>query len=282
MQLCQRSTWMAATLAIASLLGTGSASADIVVGGSFSPTGDVGFVNSPPGLSIGFGNGNGLGVAGNGSVFQLDGFIAADGQNWSNNGSGSGTSAQLSFGIPSGIGFAFNSFSTAHTLMLDYTFVNNTGADLSNFQFMLYVDPDIGDDTTNEWVAPTGTLAATAFDPSTFQVGDPSLSSIFTNLMAGTLNNANDFPDSSTLGDVSLALGFSKANFASGSVFEVRILLADDGQSIGSFSLTQNDPDFPDDSLTISGISAVPEPSSLVLVSIGLVATVLVRRRSRA
>ena len=47
-----------------------------------------------------------------------------------------------------------------------------------------------------------------------------------------------------------------------------RGLLSDNGSTLGNFSITQYDPDYPGDSLTVSA-SVVPEPPSLVLLSLG-------------
>ena len=120
------------------LAGAGSppARADIVVQGSFGPNGDVGFVNSPPSLSITFGG------DGQGQIAQMDGFINVAGQDLNNSGSGFGTSAQLTYGPPPGLAYTFSaSQPTADQLLLTYQFVNNTGSSLSGFQFIPYVNP---------------------------------------------------------------------------------------------------------------------------------------------
>lgn len=246
-----------------------SAYADIIVHGNFSSTGDIGFPNSPSSLFVTFGNGNGPGVDGNGSLYQMDGFINAQGQNWSNNGSGSGTSAQLSYGLPTGISLSFTPIQTGpHDLLLDYKFTNNTGAALTNFQFLYFLDADIGANFTDEWATQSGTPGGPGNSPSSFQVGDPSLSSIFTNLMNGTLNNQNDYPSSSSVGDVSLALGFNVTTFTAGSTFDAQVLLSDQSTALSGFNFTQSDPVYTNDFLTIS---AVPEPSSIALLSSGLI-----------
>jgi hypothetical protein len=249
-----------------------SASADIIVHGNFSATGDIGFPNSPTSLFVTFGNGNGPGVDGNGSIYQMDGFINAQGQNWSNNGSGSGTSAQLSYGLPSGISLVFTPIQTSpHDLLLDYKFTNNTGSALTNFQFLYFLDADIGANFTDEWATQSLTPGAQGNSPSSFQLGDPSLSSIFTNLMNGTLNNQNDFPSSSSPGDVSLALGFKVTTFTAGSTFDAQVLLSDQTTAFSGLTFTQTDPVYTNDFLTIS---AVPEPSSLALISSGLIGVI--------
>jgi hypothetical protein len=253
-----------------SLLSPITARGDIVVNGSFGPNGDVGFVTSPPNLSITFG------VQSMGSIYQMDGFVNAPGQDL---GSGPGVSADLANGSPTGIGYTFGeSQPTAHQLLLNYNFTNNTGVALPGFQFLYFVDPDIGPNFADETATLKGTLGTPS--PSSFQIGDPSLSSIFTNLLAGTLNNVNGLPPG-TPGDVSIALGFSTGTLAVGATASFDVLLSDDGSSLGNFSITQNDPVFTSDFLTVSGI-AVPEPSTWALLTVGGTITLISRaRRSR-
>ena len=239
------------------------ARADVVVSGSFGPNGDVGFVNSPPGLSITFGPDN------MGSIFQMDGFVNSTNHDWSGGPFGSdpgGTSGQLTDGPPAGIGYTFNNTQpTAHQLLLTYTF-HNTGPDAQGFQFMYYVDPD--NLSGNEWATSAGT---SGFGLTTYQVGDPQSSSIFTNLDNGTLNNINAYPSMSQTGNVAMALGFSFGDFAPGNTAAFQVLLSDDGSKIGSFSLTDHTVDL----LTLSGQIVVPEPSSLALVGMGILAMAL-------
>src|ERR1700732_596358 len=118
---------------ILALIGTTLvARADMFVGGSFGPNGDVGFGNSPPGLSITFG------TSGQGSIYQMDGFVYAANQTWNGLDSG-GPSRDLTDGAPSGVGYTFNPSQPAtHQLLLTYQFVNNTGQDLPGFQFTYF------------------------------------------------------------------------------------------------------------------------------------------------
>ncbi len=54
--------------------------------------------------------------------------------------------------------------------------------------------------------------------------------------------------------------------------------MSDDLSSIGSFILTQHDPTYADHMLTLSGQLVVPEPSSLALFGVGLLALALIVR----
>ncbi len=141
-------------LAVLGWVGSPSARAGIVVSGSFGPNGDVGFVNSPPSLSITFG------VDGQGQIAQMDGFINVAGQNLNNSGSGFGTSAQLTYGPPAGLAYTFSaSQPTADQLLLTYLFVNNTGSSLSGFQFMPYVNPFFGTTNPDDFASVSGLTA---------------------------------------------------------------------------------------------------------------------------
>jgi hypothetical protein len=253
-------TTILATITVLGLLDPMSARGDFVVNGSFGPNGDVGFITSPPTLSVTFGDGQG-------SIYQMDGFVNVPGQNL---GAGSGQSADLANGAPmmpgGGLGYTFSaSQPTTQQLLLTYQFVNNTGAALNNFQFLYFLDAQNGANFNTGAVSLTGALGLP--NPNSYQVGDPSLSTIFTNLMNGTLSNTNDFPPS-TPGDVSLALGFTSPTLGIGQTATYNVLLSDDGTNLGGLVLTQTNASYPNDVLTISG-TLVPEPSSLVLVISG-------------
>jgi PEP-CTERM motif len=262
-----RSLGLGVLLAVLGWVSTPSARAAIIVQGSFGPNGDVGFVNSPPNLSISFGADN------QGQIAQMDGFINAAGQNLNNSGSGFGTSAQLTYGPPPGLTYAFSdSQPTSDQLVLSYQFVNNTGSTLSGFQFISYVNPFFGTTNPNDFGTVTGSTATNpSAGPSTYQIGDANNSTIFTNVLFGTLDNSNDTTNPPTAGtNVAMALGFTVDNLAVGQGITFEVLLSDDGSSIGSLALTDQNPDYPGDTLTLSGI-AVPEPSAIILLGLGLI-----------
>ena len=162
-------------------------------------------------------------------------------------------------------------------MLLTYTFINNTAQALTNFQFLYYADPDIGPDFTDEWATVTG---SPGFGLTSYQVGDPTFSSMFTNLDNGTLSNMNEQPATNP-GDVSTALGFRLASLNIGGAATFRVLMSDDLSSIGSFILTQHDSVYTDNTLTWSGELVVPEPSSLALFGMGLLALALIIYRKR-
>jgi hypothetical protein len=250
------------------ILAAGASRADIIVSGSFGPNGDVGFVNSPPSLSIAFGPGS------QGSIYQMDGFAYADGMTWNGLDSG-GPSRELTDGTPPGIAYSFNaSQPTVDQLLLTYTFINNSAQALTNFQFMYFADPDIGSTYTDEWATVAGSLG---FGLTGYQVGDPGLSTIFTNLDNGTLSNMNEEPATNP-GDVATALGFQLNSLSIGGGATFQVLMSDDLSSIGSFSVTQHDPVYTDHTLTLSGQLVAPEPSSLALFGAGLIALVFIGR----
>ncbi len=263
---------------------TGGVNPNVNLG--FGPNGDIGFVNSPPTLGISYGS------DGQGSVSQMDGFVNVQGKNYN---SDVGNSADLSYNgqpVPpggglTGTGIDFNfaaSQPTADQVLLTYQFINNTGAALQGFQFLYYVDPDDPTFASEYATVNGGSNLGQGFNPTSFQVGDPSLSTIFTNLGSGTLSNGNDFPSSSQVGDVAIALGFTLGTLGVGQTASFQVLLSDNGTTLNNFSITQQDPNSPGDSLTVSG-QVVPEPSSLVLLAtsslLGLGSLAWRRRRRR-
>jgi PEP-CTERM motif len=254
------------TLAVLACAGSSAARAGgIVITGSFGPNGDVGFVNSPPDLSISFG------ADGQGQISQMDAFITASGQNWNQYGSdsGFGTATQMTYGPPPGIAYAFNATQIgADALYMTYTFTNNTGSALSNFQFMPYVNPFFGSTIPDDYATVNGSTSSNPqLGAQTYQAGDANNSSIFTNVNFGSLNNTNSASTPTQGVNVAMALGLTIGTFSAGQSVTFDVLLSDDGGVLGSLSITDQNPNYPGDMLTLSAI--VPEPSSIVLLSVG-------------
>ena len=266
----------------------------IVVSGSFGPNGDVGFVNSPPNLSISFG------ADGQGQISQMDGFVNIAGQNLNNNGTGFGTSAQMTYvgssetiANSSGTNLLAYSFSAlqpnADQLLLTYTYTNISGGTLSSLQFMPYVNPFFGSTVPDDYATVTGTTSTiSSAGPQTYQVGDANTSTLFTNVLFGTLDNTNGTTNPPTLGtNVAMALGFTFDSLAATKSVTFDVLLSDNESSIGSLgslAITDLNPNYPGDMLTLSGF-VVPEPSAIVLLglgSMGALAGGVVARRRRA
>jgi hypothetical protein len=251
-----------AALALLGLL-VGESRADITLTGSFGPYGDIAIAPTSPNLTVNFGTQQ------QGLISGLNAYLNVTGVDYSG-GSGLGNSADLSNGPPGGIGYTFSETQpTVHQLLLSYTFTNNTGSLLPSFQFLQYTDADIGPNFADESATINGISNTGGTNPHTYQVGNPDLSSIFTNLGAGTLNNVNDFPSFAQAGDVSIAIGFYHQGLGVGESATFQVLLSDDGSTLGNFSITQNDPVYPSDSLTISAFT-IPEPSSWLLMAAGL------------
>lgn len=187
--------------------------------------------------------------------------------------------------MPAGISYAFSAGQpTADQLVLSYQFRNTSGGVLPGFQFLSFVDGDIGPNFTDESTAVTGVLGTggAGSGATSFQVGDPSSSTLFTNLVNGTLNNTNDFLPPSA-GDVATGLGFTFGDLAPGDAVRFDILLSDNASTLGSLAVNQSDPVFVTDAPTVSGsITSLPEPSMVGVIAL---ASLLVRvqrpRRSK-
>jgi hypothetical protein len=238
----------------------------IVPSPGFGPYGDAGFGTSQVASdAITFGDGHGY-------IFQMDAFLNVDGIC----DYGTGITQDLACGPPAGIAYTFAATQpTSHQLLLTYSFVNNTGAVLSSLDLMFYVDPDIGSIINDEWATVAGSVGDGAYS---YQVGNPTLSSIFYNAITNNLNSTNQEP-STAPGDVAIALGLSDGTVAIGGTATFQVLLSDNGASIGNLSITQHDPVYTGDSLTVSG-DTTPEPSTVILVSSGLLTLLLRGRRA--
>jgi hypothetical protein len=253
-----------ATIAILGLLEPAGARGDITVAGGFGPYGDLNILpSSPPNLAITYG------ADGQGSIYQMDGYVNVPGVTYSNPGNPAfGPSADLANGPPMGLTYTFaSSQPTADQLLLTYQFTNVSGAALPGFQFLQYTDPDVGSGLGEYATVAGASSLGLPNNPSSFEVSDAGDGTTFTNLASGMLSNNNDLSNPSHEGDVSFALGFSVGTLGIGQTATIEVLLSDNGSKLSDFSITEVAPGT-GDGLTISGV-VVPEPPSLVLMAVG-------------
>jgi PEP-CTERM motif len=177
-----------------------------------------------------------------------------------------------------------------------FYWTNLTGGPLSQVTFTIFLDADIDRDNNtyyNEFgefvsnllpiLAPSGAIPFGAWE-----IDEPEyvFGNIYTNSLAGSLDNTNALPASGSPDDVSMALLFSFGNIGNGDVVRVTGRLSQ-GDAAG---LRHVDPDS-DIAFYFNGYglvepgssSAVPEPSSgmLILVGLGVVSAVAKWRRLR-
>lgn len=236
-------------------------------------------------------NGQGFSFGSGGSIYEFDSFLRVAGQDL--NGTQIGTSAQLSVdGLPAGLGFA-QSYQVSNDLSdvtIEYSLVNSTGIVLQDARFFVFVDAEIDvptNDYFNEYASVFGALGGGEGDSDVdhFEVDEPGyvFGDIFENLRLGELDNSNAitdaFPD-----DVGMAIGFDLGDVGLGSEILVSVMLSEDGDRLGSFSILHSDSDVAStDTLNFSGsasVTSVPEPSSLLLVGIACISSLVSRRRS--
>ena len=230
-------------------------------------------------------NGQILTIGAGGEVYELDAFVNIGGQDL--NGGTPGTSAQLSIDpLPSGLDFVFGFGLSADAtdLTLSYSFTNNTGSDLNDFVFLSFVDADI-DAASNTFFNEFATTSGTLEPGQNFEVDEPGyvFGDIFDNLRLGALDGMNAVPEGSPE-DVGMALSFLLPVLEIGETFGIEIMLSEDGDSLGTFLISQGDIDPASITrIAYSGVATqpMPEPSSLVLFGAGglLVSRALRKRR---
>lgn len=246
----------------------------------FGPNGEGGSLN---GQVLFFGSG--------GEVFELDSFLNIAGSDL--NGAVAGSSAQLSVHpLPSGLDFQFAADANpdASALTLTYTFINRTGDTLPNVWFSFFIDAEI-DVPINDYFNEAGFvlgfpgIGPTDEFPDSWEIDEPGyvFGDVFSNLLNADLDNDNAVPFS-TPDDVSMALGFSLGGLEANHIATIRILLSDDGDSLGGLTLQHFDAS-PEsiDFLTVSGtanVEVIPELDSSILLVVGFViARVFITRR---
>jgi len=198
-------------------------------------------------------HGRELGVGDGGEVFELDFFLKLPG----------GDSLQLSDGnLPAEIEFAF-AYEVAGgstDLLLRYSFTNRTGAPIDDVVALSFLDVEIDEATnsfSNEYAEVAGSLGSGAADgdPDHFEVDEAGFvfGDIFEHLFTAELDDTNAVA-AGTPECVSMALAFELGRFEPLERIDVEILISSDGDTLGSFSITQrdSDPDSPT-AITYSG-----------------------------
>lgn len=202
-------------------------------------------------------NGQTLSFGTAGRVFQLESFFNIDADDL--NGGDSGTSANLaSDALPPELEVSFQSQLTTDKtdLLLTYRIVNS-GSLIPNASFFSFVDAEIAGNinSVNEYASTSGSIGAGPADifPDSWEIDEPGFEfgDIYANVLAGALDKTNAIPQSSPE-DVAMALGFRLAAIGPRDVIEVKVLLSDDGTTLGDFSLRHQDVTV-SDSLHMSG-----------------------------
>ncbi len=218
-------------------------------------------------------NGQTLLVEDGGSVFEIDAFIQIEGLDL--NDAGPGTAARVSTdSLPPELTLSFSSELSGDEsdLTLRYR-IDNTGASpLAGLTFLSLFDAEIDQGVNtffNEFAETTGSLAI----GQSFEVDEPGFGSgdLFANLLAGQLDGVNAVAEGFE-NDVAMALSFALGPLSVGDSALVELLVSEDGDSLGSFSIRHLDADpLSTTEITYSGrATVVPEPSTLTLLLLGL------------
>lgn len=254
-------------LARASILAFAAAFAGLAPGAAqaiaftpFGPQGQGGAVNGQT-FTIGAG----------GALEELDAFVAVNGQDL--NGATPGTAAQLSkHALPADLGFAFEAVLDpvdATEVEIRWTLTNVGATPFGAFTFLAFADFEI-DETVNTFFNEYAETRGSVAPGFGYEVDEPgyAFGDIFDHLRAGTLDDTNALPIGSP-DDVSFAFSVRMEGLAVGGSATFRMLLSEDGASIGSFAIDQLDVD-PQSSGTRITASFVPEPGTGLLLAAGL------------
>lgn len=146
--------------------------------------------------------------------------------------------------------------------------IENQGTEaFGDLRFMLNVQAD-GSNSFLDFVTVAFGAAAPG-EPDAFQVGDFAVDSL------GSLLAANDGADGSNACgalacDADLALQWNLPSLAPGTIWQIEVMLSDDGTANSTRFLQAISADSDDTTLTFSGLaSVVPEPTTLLLLGLG-------------
>lgn len=185
-----------------------------------------------------------------------------------------------------GLSSSFSSGLNANNIgTITWSLTNNTGGALSNAWFFGFLDAEI-DEPINTFFNEYGdssdlVLGSGASDglADSWEIDEPGFSfgNIYTNLLAGSLDNTNSVP-SSSVDDVSLALGFNLGAIGAGDTLTFMFDISD----INNGGLRHGDSQS-DDTFWFNGfLLAVPEPETFFLVAIGLLGLAFQQRKAKA
>lgn len=186
---------------------------------------------------------------------------------------------------PAGLSSSFSSGLNANNFgTITWSLTNNTGGALSNARFFGFLDAEI-DESINTFFNEYGDssdllLGSGASDglADSWEIDEPGFSfgNIYTNLLAGSLDNTNSVP-SSSVDDVSLALGFDLGTIGAGDTLTFMFDISD----INNGGLRHGDSKSPDTVWFNGFLLAVPEPETFFLVAIGLLGIALQHRKAK-
>lgn len=216
-----------------------------------------------------------------GQIFELDAFVSVGGA--------LATTALSSGSLPAGLSLDFDATLSgdASDLLLTYSFTNTLASAVDDVFFVSFVDAEIAEPVNsffNEYATTAGSLAP----GQGFEVDEPGFAfgDIFQHVQAGALDDTNALPDAANADDVSIAMSWELGSIGAGETRAIEVLLSEDGDSIGTFSVTQRDGgrNASPTRLTMSGRPAspaapIPEPRGALLFSVG---ALFVLARTRA
>ncbi len=238
-----------------------------------------------PGGQGGTLNGQTFDVGAGGSVFDMDAFLHVG---------GAGQQLSQAGSTVAGLGFQFAAALSADTtdLTLSYTFSNSSAASINNISFTSFLDAEIDEAVNtffNEYATASGPLAL----GQNYEADEPgyAFGNLFQNAQAGALDGTNGVPQGSP-DDVAMGLQFDIGTLVSGQNAVVRLMISEDGSSLGGFSLTQQDSDpGSTTAITYSGQAVlstppgpnpgIPEPSAALAFAVGGVLVLRGLRRTR-
>ena len=227
-------------------------------------------------------NGQTLIIGPGGEVEELDAYIGIGGLDL--NGAADGVTAPIgSASLPAGLDYSFDAELSADTtdLTLRYSFANNTGSAVNDITFLSFIDAEI-DERVNTFFNEYATVFGSPAAGQAYEVDEPGVlfGDIRDNIDAGVLDGANAVPVSAPE-DVSMAMSFALSELAAGGIFEVAILVSEDGDRLGPLWITQLDTASFGTKIIYSGEASVVVPEPRILLGIAALTLLAASRRRR-